>query len=736
MHDATTARLKTRRGILRLAALGLAFLLIIGNAAIAFMVVRELHLANAQAERSRQAMLTLQEVDRLAEEGGKGQRVYRLFSDTRYLDAYRDAQLRLPAVLERLRALTAGEGDADQTSRLERLSMQIDEDRAALAAALTPVPRGDGLGFLPAEVASSMKRTDAISATVSSMLQNEQKLLGDRLAAIDTHDSSMLGTVAIGSLGSVVLIGVIFLLMRRDAGQIRQLAEAHSDALRYSELRFRRVFDESPLGMLLARQDGQQIVQANPMFCRMLGYGSGELNGISITDLVHDDDRVLLNDAIGGATRPDHVIEVRCLTRSREIAWTRVRLTQLGASGERQALLLALAEDVTREKQVEAELRQAQKMEAIGQLTGGIAHDFNNLLGVIIGNVEFLIDAVRQRPDEAELAREILNSALNGADLTRRLLAFARRQTLQPRRIDLNAYLPNHVAILRRVLGEVIRITPNFAENLWLIRADPSQVGDALLNLAINARDAMPRGGSITIQTSNAHVDKGTAAEDGGMDPGDYIVLAVTDTGTGMTPALLERVTEPFFTTKEPGAGSGLGLSMIYGFARQSGGHLRIASRLGHGTTVRLYLPRALHDAMDDHDLADDPSLPHGDESILLVDDNPELRAVGRRHLVSLGYRVTEAESGPAALALLRGQDHYDLLFTDVAMPHGMTGYQLAASARQLLPDLKVLFTTGYDGPETRTEPALPSPGAVIGKPYRREDLAITMRAALTAIDP
>ena len=260
-------------------------------------------------------------------------------------------------------------------------------------------------------------------------------------------------------------------------------------------------------------------------------------------------------------------------------------------------------------------------------------------------------------------------------------------------------------------------------------------MGDALLNLAINARDAMPRGGSITIETANAHVDKGTAAEDGGMDPGDYIVLAVTDTGTGMTPALLERVTEPFFTTKEPGAGSGLGLSMIYGFARQSGGHLRIASRLGHGTTVRLYLPRALHDAMDDHDLADDPSLPHGDESILLVDDNPELRAVGRRHLVSLGYRVTEAESGPAA-ALLRGQDHYDLLFTDVAMPHGMTGYQLAASARQLLPDLKVLFTTGYDGPETRTEPALPSPGAVIGKPYRREDLAITMRAALTAIDP
>jgi CheY-like chemotaxis protein len=302
---------------------------------------------------------------------------------------------------------------------------------------------------------------------------------------------------------------------------------------------------------------------------------------------------------------------------------------------------------------------------------------------------------------------------------------------LQPRRIDLNAYLPNHVAILRRVLGETIQITPNLAENLWPIRADPSQVGDALLNLAINARDAMQRGGRMSIETMNAHVDEGIAPEDGGIAPGDYIVLAVTDTGVGMAPEVLERVVEPFFTTKDPGTGSGLGLSMIYGFARQSGGYLRIDSRLGQGTTVRLYLPRALGEEADDGDLGDDPSLPRGDESILLVDDNPELRAVGRRHLVSLGYRVTEAESGPAALALLRGQDHYDLLFTDVAMPHGMTGYQLAASARQLLPGIKVVFTTGYTGTGARTEPLRPAPGTTIGKPYRKDELAITMRAAL-----
>ena len=335
------------------------------------------------------------------------------------------------------------------------------------------------------------------------------------------------------------------------------------------------------------------------------------------------------------------------------------------------------------------------------------------------------------KPTRPILAREILNSALSGADLTRRLLAVARRQTLQPRRIDLNAYLPNHVAILRRVLGETIQIEQTLAADLWPIRADPSQVGDALLNLAINARDAMPRGGKITIETANAHVAIGTTPEDGGMAPGDYIILAVTDTGVGMAPALLERAVEPFFTTKEPGAGSGLGLSMTYGFARQSGGHIRIESRLGHGTTVRLYLPRALGEEAADSDLADDPSLPHGDESILLVDDNPELRAVGRRHLTSLGYRVTEADSGTAAMALLRGEDHYDLLFTDIAMPHGMTGYQLAASAQQLLPGLKVLFTTGYTGARTRTEPAQSPAGAMIAKPYLRQELAITIRAAL-----
>ena len=235
----------------------------------------------------------------------------------------------------------------------------------------------------------------------------------------------------------------------------------------------------------------------------------------------------------------------------------------------------------------------------------------------------------------------------------------------------------------------------------------------------------------MTIATANLYV--AAPAEDGGMAPGDYVVLSVTDTGVGMAPDVLDRVVEPFFTTKEPGAGSGLGLSMIYGFARQSGGHLRIESRLGHGTTVRLYLPRALGEEADGDGPASDPLLPRGDESILLVDDNPELRAVGRRHLVALGYRVTEAEDGPAALALIRGSGRYDLLFTDIAMPHGMTGYQLAASARQIVPRLKVLFTTGYTRNAIVHNGILDRDVDLIGKPFTYEALAATVARVLDA---
>jgi PAS domain S-box-containing protein len=392
--------------------------------------------------------------------------------------------------------------------------------------------------------------------------------------------------------------------------------------------------------------------------------------------------------------------------------------------------VLTVGQDVTQRKETELALRHAQRMEAIGQLTGGVAHDFNNLLGAILGHTEFLLDLLADRSEARELATEILDCALNGAALTQRLLAFARRQPLQPAVIDLNEYLPVHVSLLQRTLGETVTVELALGPELWLTLADPSQIVDVLLNLAINARDAMPHGGKLTIATDNAMLDAAYCMRNHDASPGEHVVLSVTDTGTGMTAEVLARATEPFFTTKPPGKGSGLGLSTIYGFARQSGGHLAIASEWGKGTTVRLYLPRSQADmASVEVEKVHPPPLPRGDEAILVVDDNDNMRTTAARNLAALGYHVRLAADGPTALSILQTGESFDLLFTDVVMPNGLSGYQLADAARTLRPGLPVLFTTGFapeDGSETNVMDA-----DALRKPYRRRELAERVRTVL-----
>ena len=352
----------------------------------------------------------------------------------------------------------------------------------------------------------------------------------------------------------------------------------------------------------------------------------------------------------------------------RERAETELR----AACVQLEATLRELKSETAERLRAEEMLRQSEKMKALGQLTGGIAHDFNNLLGVIIGSVEFLMDAVRGSPEHTELAREILNSALSGSLLTRRLLAVARNQPLRPQRVDLNALLQDNVAMLRRTLGEAIHIEATRSPELWCTSADPSQIGDALLNLALNARDAMPQGGSLTIEAANFHLDARGAAPYSELRNDDYVVLTVADTGVGMSEAVVRQAVEPFFTTKPPSAGSGLGLSMAYGFAKQSGGHLDIESAVGVGTKVRLYLPRANDDAATVPRASQAaPADPGGTEAILLVDDNQHLTAITRRHLAALGYTVASASSGPSALTIIELGQPVDLLFTDVVMPEG-----------------------------------------------------------------
>lgn len=386
--------------------------------------------------------------------------------------------------------------------------------------------------------------------------------------------------------------------------------------------------------------------------------------------------------------------------------------------------------DITSAVTAEEQLHRAQKMEAIGNLTGGMAHDFNNLLGVIIGNLDLLRDQITADTLSSELLGEALDAALRGADLTNRLLAFARRQPLQPQLIDINALVANTLKLLTRVLGEHIEISLEAPADLWPVLADPAQLEAALTNLAANARDAMPRGGKLKFSTSNCRLDEDYASIYADVVPGDYVMVAVSDTGTGIPPSLLGRIFEPFFTTKEAGKGSGLGLSMVFGFVKQSGGHVAVYSEEGIGTIFRLYLPRAHRPPEARPEGAAAPLAGAKGEIVLAVEDNTAMRRVVVRQLRDLGYRVLEAENHTQALALLQST-RIDLLFSDVIMPGGVTGFDIARAAKALVPNLKVLMTSGFPDIKLGDQANLPADTRLLSKPYRRQDLARILREIL-----
>jgi PAS domain S-box-containing protein len=385
--------------------------------------------------------------------------------------------------------------------------------------------------------------------------------------------------------------------------------------------------------------------------------------------------------------------------------------------------------DVTQQRKVEAQLRQSQRLEAVGQMTGGIAHDFNNLLTIIIGNAELIEEA--GDPHLRGLAEVARTAAERGAELTSRLLAFSRQQPLDPKATDINLLISRMDGLIRRAIGGQLEIRTVLPGNLWPVFVDPSQLENALLNLAINARDAMPDGGRLTIETGNIRMDDAAVADRGGLAPGDYLLVTVSDTGTGMDRDTLARAFEPFFTTKEVGKGSGLGLSMVYGFVAQSRGHVRIHSEPGRGTTVRIYLPRAAEGvALAEPELRDG-SLPRGSEKILLVEDDAMVREMVMVQLRALGYRVVSAVSGSQALEVLRREGGFDLLFTDVVMPGGLNGRQLADEARKLTPGLRVIFSSGYADGAVDYHGRLDQGVHLLNKPYRRRDLAMRVREAL-----
>ncbi len=485
--------------------------------------------------------------------------------------------------------------------------------------------------------------------------------------------------------------------------------------------------------MLVARLDGT-ILAVNPAWTVVLGLDERALLGTSVFSLVHPDD---LDGARGAAAQlqaGESVSRFVTRYRHRDGSWRWISWTAVPGDG----LINAVGRDITalREQQdalqrAEDSLRQAQKMEAVGQLTGGIAHDFNNLLTGIIGGLELLEQrlAAGRGAEAAAFLDVARNAADRAAALTHRLLAFSRRQALEPRPTDANGLVDGMAELVRRTVGPAIRLDIRLQPALWPTLCDPHQLENAILNLCINARDAMPGGGRLWIETSNTQLGA-AAARERDMRPGDYVSVAVTDEGSGMPPEVVARAFDPFFTTKPIGQGTGLGLSMIYGFARQSGGQARIHSAPGQGTTVRLHLPRH-HGAPVPPPApvpAPTPAPPAAPgQAVLLVDDEPAVRALATAALSEAGYAVHTAAEAGAALAILRSAERIDLLVTDIGLPGGMSGLALADAARALRPALPVLFVTGYAGHNKDGAPLLPAGQPVLPKPF-------TMRAALARI--
>jgi PAS domain S-box-containing protein len=569
--------------------------------------------------------------------------------------------------------------------------------------------------------------------------------------------------------GATRWISVKSTIERDQQGKAIRLVGAHTDvteqvlaeqALRQSEERYRKLADQlAELNTTLAQRveektrerdriwnvsqdllvvaDRDGIWQTvNPAWTRTLGWSEAELLNRTSEWLEHPDDNGVARAQLRQLGARETTVRFESRFRHKEgtyrwLSWT-------GVSDPDH--IYAVARDVTAEKAAaerlkatEEALLQSQKMEAVGQLTGGIAHDFNNLLTGIVGSLDLLQTRLNQgRTDNvARYINAAMTSANRAAALTHRLLAFARRQPLIPKSVDVNALVVSLEDLLRRTIGETIDLEIAASNDLWCTLCDPNQLESALLNLAINARDAMPDGGKLTISTANARLDSLTA-ETPALSPGDYICIGVTDTGVGMSAEVAARAFDPFFTTKPIGQGTGLGLSMIYGFARQSNGHATIDSKIGQGTSVKLYLPRHHGDIAASHASAVRAADHAGTgETVLVVEDEPVVRGVILEMLGEQGYRTLEAVDGPSGLRILRTGERVDLLITDVGLP-GMNGRQLADQARETRPKLKILFITGYAESVAIADGFLQPGMEMITKPFDLDHLSRRIRAMVS----
>jgi signal transduction histidine kinase/CHASE3 domain sensor protein/ActR/RegA family two-component response regulator len=736
-------------GLPLLLALGLVILIVIGLASV-WLVVRSQSDAELVA-RALEAEKTIAALETILGRAEGGARAYLLTGDPDHLNDHRRAADRMSPVLAELKAATSD--NAVQQATLSTVGALITQKIDRMRAAIRLYEAGDRAEA--AEIARGGQwraLTQQIDGYLDGMAAVEQRLL--RLRTMDSR-RTMGGLLAASLVGAllIVVVAVFSTVVVRRANSEREAAIGRLEKTnagleaaiieRTAEIRHTADVLQNTIASMadavLVTDESGGILISNPAAERLFGQrlAIGAESGPTPYHSFRPDTTMPIppedspiRRALAGKDVDNLEMSLRRVGETKGLHIVANGRPLRDPSGAPKGAVVVYR-DVTDTIETERQLRQSQKLDAIGQLTGGVAHDFNNILTVITGTIDILARAVADDASLRAIARLIDQAAERGAELTSRLLAFSRRQPLQPRETDVNGLIIETVKLLRPSLGEQVEIESALQEDAWAAVIDPSELGTALINLAINARDAMPGGGKLTFESANILVDENLGRINDGLSAGSYVVIAVSDTGTGIPAALRDKVFEPFFTTKEVGKGTGLGLSMVYGFAKQSGGHVRIYSEEGNGTTVRLYLPRAgktVGQAEPPESLA---SPPGGSETILVVEDDVLVRSYVVTQLRSLGYRTLEAIDAADALAVAESGAAIDLVFTDIVMPGGMNGRELADQLIRRAPTTRVLFTSGYAENAIIHHGRLDPGVNLLTKPYRKSDLARMVRAAI-----
>ena len=679
-----------------------------------FKNVPDARLAREDTKKTFLIVRTASAVDEAIQDAERGQRGYLITGRDAYLDPYNSAKERLPQLLVDLQQAVADR--PEQQRRLLALQGDLTTKMNELAETIAK-RREQGFGTAQAMVNTDAGRIamEAVEADIGAIIDAADMRLQARMATAESLEQRVLMTFLIGSIiAACALIAGAILLARayRRAASSERLLQATLDSVREGVAAF---------------DADRRLIAWNQTFSRMLKLPRRTLRRREALPAGKTAEIDRFNDYFETLDAEVKQTGRAALMESKEADGRSLEIFHNPAEDGGSVTTFL---DRTEQRQTEEALRQAQKLEALGQMTGGIAHDFNNLLTVIIGATHLLQRAVAKDAQALQRIDMVTAAAERGARLIQQLLAFARRQPLEPEIVNLGHLMTEVLPMVRRAVGEKVSVEYVTSGGLWNTTIDATQFQTAVLNLAINGRDAMPDGGKLTIEVANAALDDAYAASHPEVEPGQYVMFAITDTGKGMDAATSMRALDPFFTTKPVGEGTGLGLPQVYGFVKQTGGHLKIYSEVDEGTTIKLYLPRELGDVFSQPRQAAALALA-GTETVLLVDDDEIVRATVASMLESLGYEVLTASSGVEALSILENGTAIALLFTDVVMPGPISGRKLAERAVEINPAIKILFTSGYTENSIVHHSRLDTGVEFLSKPFDRERLAVKVRRVL-----